>query len=100
MLRFTGPAGVEAVHPVVFTRVMDTQRVAGWQVVREDDGVRVVVSGPGATFDGDALATAVTRSLAEVLAVPPPVSVEVVEQVARGPGGKASLVVDRTVAGA
>jgi phenylacetate-CoA ligase len=100
VLRFTGPAGVEVVHPVVFTRVMDTQRVATWQVVREDGGVRVVVSGPGATFDGDALAAAVTRSLAEVLAVPPPVRVEVVENVTRGPGGKASLVVDRTVADA
>jgi len=97
VLRFDGPAGPEAVHPIAFTRVMDTQRVAAWQVVREADGIRVVVSGPGPTFTTDALADAVTRSLAEVLAAPPPVRVEVVATLARGPGGKASLVVDRTV---
>ncbi len=97
VLRFDGPAGPEAVHPIAFTRVMDTQRVAAWQVVREEDRIRVVVSGPEPTFTAGALADAVTRSLAEVLTAPPPVLVEVVDTLARGPGGKASLVVDRTV---
>jgi phenylacetate-coenzyme A ligase PaaK-like adenylate-forming protein len=94
VLRFVAGDGTVDVHPIAFTRVMDTQRVAAWQVTRQAGAVRVAVAGPEPSFDADHLGEAVRRSLGEVLAAPPPVRVEVVDAVVRGPGGKASLVVD------
>ena len=93
MLAFPGVDGPVAVHPVVFTRVLDALRVGDWRVTRRAQDVRVAVTGRATDLDDQALATAVRRSLAEVLSDPPPVVVDRV-RIDRAPGGKASRVVD------
>ena len=94
VLAFPGVDGPVAVHPVVFTRVLDALRVGDWRVTRRAQDVRVAVTGRATDLDDQALATAVRRSLAEVLSDPPPVVVDRVTAIDRAPGGKASRVVD------
>src|SRR5215469_9627224 len=43
---FPGLAGgVVNVHPLVYSRIMDTLPVSGWQVLQETDGLRVLLNG-------------------------------------------------------
>ena len=94
VLTFPGPGGPVAVHPVVFTRVLDALRVGDWRVTRRAGDIRVAIAGPGADLDDEALAAALRASLAEVLDDPPPVVVDRVTAIDPVPGGKASRVVN------
>ena len=94
VLAFPGPGGPVAVHPVVFSRVLDALRVGDWRVTRRSGEIRLAVTGRGTEVDDEALAAAVHASLAEVLGDPPPVVVDRVSAIDPAPGGKASRVVD------
>jgi phenylacetate-coenzyme A ligase PaaK-like adenylate-forming protein len=91
--RTTVTVGGAAVHPAVFSGVLDTQPVGAWQVAAGAGGVHVRVTRPRDGFDPTAVEEAVARALTEHGA-PGPVRVEVVDAIERGPGGKASLVVE------
>ncbi len=96
VLWFEGRKGKVAVHPVALTGVMDVARVRSWQAIREPEGLRVLVADPAAEVRLEELAATIRRGLGALVDPPPPVTVEAVETIDRGPGGKASLVVDRT----
>jgi phenylacetate-coenzyme A ligase PaaK-like adenylate-forming protein len=99
VVHLPGPGGDVAVSPLVFTRVLDLARVAGWQVVREPARIRVLVVGPRDGFSADDLAERLRRSLADLDVVAPPLVVDVVEAIPRGRSGKAPLVTTADAAG-
>jgi phenylacetate-coenzyme A ligase PaaK-like adenylate-forming protein len=83
--------GGVAVHPSVLTGVLDIAAVAGWQVVQRGEAVRVLVTGPGPTFERAALGDAVAAAL-DGVGARASVDVEVVDRL-EAPSGKASLFV-------
>jgi phenylacetate-CoA ligase len=86
--------GEVAVHPLTsFHRILDTLPTGGWQVIQESARLRVLVAGVGKDFAAEALADAVRRLLGAQGAVVPPVVVERVSAIPRGPTGKAPLVI-------
>jgi phenylacetate-coenzyme A ligase PaaK-like adenylate-forming protein len=94
LLQLPGAAGEPvAVHPVVVTSVLDAAPVRAWQVRCESACVRVLVVQPASTFSATGLAGALGDALSGAGAAALPVEVEVVDELRRGPSGKASLVV-------
>lgn len=93
VLYFPTPGGARvAVQPLVFHRVMDTVPAAGWQVVQEPDGLRVLVS---AARDESVLATladALRQALAAQGVTVPPVQVLPVVDIPRSANGKTPLI--------
>ncbi|HEV2583758.1 MAG TPA: hypothetical protein VGT44_23060, partial [Ktedonobacteraceae bacterium] len=66
VLSFPGAAGgVVNVQPLVFSRIMDTIPVSGWQVIQEADGLRVLLSGVRGEFGDEMLADTLRQALAE-----------------------------------
>lgn len=91
MLR--GDRGDVAVHPVVFSAVLDPLPVAGWRVVVRPDGLDVLLARPAPGFDVDAVAPVVAQAVVAAGASAPAVNVEVVDELSRAAGGKAARVV-------
>jgi len=93
VLSFQGAAGgVVNVHPLVFSRIMDTLPVSGWQVVQEADRLRVLLSGVRGAFEDEALADSLRRALAEQGAMVPGVEVLRVTSIPKTAAGKAPLI--------
>ena len=77
VLSFQGVVGaVVHVQPLVFSRIMDTLPVSGWQVVQEADRLRVLLSGVRGPFADEALAESLRRALIEQGATLPHVEVQ------------------------
>jgi putative adenylate-forming enzyme len=83
--------GGVSVHPNVFHGALERLPDAGWQVVDEDGGLRVLLAG-AATVDPGGTAEAVRRALDRVGAHDVPVAVELVDAIPRTALGKAPLV--------
>ncbi len=93
ILSFAGVAGGSVnVHPLVFTRIMDTLPVSGWQVVQEADGLHVLLSGVHGDLSDEMLAHTVQQALLEQGAIVPRVEVQHVPSIPRNAGGKAPLI--------
>jgi putative adenylate-forming enzyme len=93
ILSFAGVAGGSVnVHPLVFTRIMDTLPVSGWQVVQEADGLHVLLSGVHGDLNDERLAHTVQQALVEQGVIVPPVEVQHVPSISRNAGGKAPLI--------
>lgn len=92
VLQLPGKAGAANVHPIVFHHVLDQAAAAGWQVIQETSGLRVLVAGlaPGASTEG--VRTAVAAALEDAGVVDTHVEVHVVERVERTALGKAPFV--------
>ncbi|TQJ38152.1 putative adenylate-forming enzyme [Arthrobacter sp. SLBN-112] len=92
VLQLPGRTGVAHVHPNVFHRVLDQAAVAGWQVVQEPSGLRVLLAGltPGQSVEG--IRAAVADALLTAGALHTPVDVKVVAQLERTALGKAPMV--------
>jgi phenylacetate-CoA ligase len=92
VLLLPGMEGKVSVHPIVFHHALDESSVAGWQVIQEPSGLRVLLAGltPGASAEGvhDAVAGALTAAGVTQTHV----DVQVVEHVERTALGKAPLV--------
>jgi phenylacetate-CoA ligase len=98
VLRLPAVSGGEvAVHPLTsFHRVMDTVPTGGgWQVIQESDRLRLLVAGLGGRVDAAALADTIRATLTAQGVAVPPVVVERVAAIPRGPTGKAPLVVSK-----
>ncbi|GHP01162.1 hypothetical protein KSF_112090 [Reticulibacter mediterranei] len=80
------------VHPLVFSRIMDTLPVSGWQVLQENVSLQVRLSGVRSTVDADGLADAVRQALQEQGAIAPRVEVQYVASIPKTSAGKAPLV--------
>jgi phenylacetate-CoA ligase len=92
VLDLPGRAGTVRVHPIVFHHVLDQAATAGWQVLQEVHGLRVLLAGlrPGNTTGG--IRAAVADALTAAGVVGTPVDVTVVDRLERTPLGKAPFV--------
>jgi len=84
--------GVVKVHPLVFSRIMDTLPVSGWQVVQEVDRLHVLLSGVRGEFGDERLVSIVQQALREQGAIVPPVEVQHVTSIPKTAAGKAPLI--------
>jgi phenylacetate-CoA ligase len=92
-LSFPAVAGGEvAVHPNVFSNILDTLAISGWQVVQDRDGLHVLLAGVSGALDDAALAETLSRALAEQGAVSPPIDVRRVASIPQSASGKTPLV--------
>jgi hypothetical protein len=80
------------VHPLVFTRIMDTLPVSGWQVVQEADGLHVLLSGVHSALQEESLIHAVQQALGAQGAMIPAVQIHHVAAIPKTSAGKAPLV--------
>ncbi|KQR75333.1 adenylate-forming protein [Arthrobacter sp. Leaf337] len=92
VLRLPGKAGNVNVHPIVFHHALDEAGSAGWQVIQEPSGLRVLLAGlaPGASIEG--VRAAVVSGLTVAGVVETRVDVHVVEHLERTALGKAPFV--------
>ncbi len=93
VLSFPGAAGgVVNVHPLVFSRIMDTLPVSGWQVVQEADVLHVLLSGVRSEVRDEMLADRLRQALVSQGAIVPRVEVQRVTSIPRTAAGKAPLI--------
>ena len=81
------------ISPVVIHEVMDVAEVTGWQLLEEPDRLclRVVIPERG-TDVSESLPRKLTEALGRHGAVVPPIVVESVSAIERGPGSKVALI--------
>ncbi len=84
--------GGVAVHPITFHHVLDSLPVSGWQVVQEQVGLRVLLSGASNGVNDSTLVDALTRSLKAQNVIPPHISVQHVDVIPKNSTGKAPLI--------
>ncbi len=93
ILSFPGVAGgVVNIHPLVFSRIMDTLPVSGWQVIQEVDGLHVLLSGVHSAFHDELLADALEQALREQGADGLHVEVQRVVTIPKTAAGKSPLI--------
>ncbi|MBD1540398.1 phenylacetate--CoA ligase family protein [Pseudarthrobacter oxydans] len=92
VLHLPGRAGNVNVHPIVFHHVLDQAALAGWQVIQEPSGLRVLVSGltPGNSLE--TVRAGVARALNEAAVMSTGVDVHLVDRLERTALGKAPFV--------
>jgi len=94
VLHFPARAGGEvAVIPHVFHRVMDIVPASGWQVVQEQNGLQVLLSGVSESLNEATLLDALRQALAAQGAVVPPMRIQHVAAIPRNASGKVPLIV-------
>ena len=93
--RMGGDARV-AIHPNLFHAILETVPATGWQIVQDDQGLTVFLTGAVPQTVRERLRADVARMLesqdAQVLAI----AVRMTEQLQRGATGKAPLIVARS----
>jgi len=93
ILSFPGVAGGSVdIHPLAFSRIMDTLEVGGWQVLQEANGLRVLLSGVHDGLDDGVLVDTVRQVLAEQGAIVPHVGVQRIDSIPKTAAGKAPLI--------
>ncbi|WP_104172920.1 phenylacetate--CoA ligase family protein [Arthrobacter sp. Y81] len=92
VLQLPGKAGKIYVHPIVFHHVLDEAGSAGWQVIQEPSGLRVLLAGlvPGVSIEG--VRAAVISALNEAGVVETRVDVYLTDHLERTALGKAPFV--------
>ena len=84
--------GEVAVHPITFHHVLDLLPVSGWQVVQEQDGLRVLLSGMLNGANDSRIVDAITRNLTAQNVLAPQISVQHVDVIPKNATGKAPLI--------
>ncbi|HZD58355.1 MAG TPA: hypothetical protein VE136_16605 [Anaerolineales bacterium] len=84
--------GEVAVHPITFHHALDSLPVSGWQVVQEEDGLRVLLSGAADSVNDFMLVEVLEHSLAAQKVIPVPIAVQRVDAIPKNATGKAPLV--------
>ena len=88
----SGSAGEVAVHPITFHHVLDSLPVDGWQVVQDEIGLRVLLSGGTNGVNDSMLVDALTRNLAALNVVVPRISIQHVADIPKNTTGKTPLI--------
>lgn len=83
--------GVVTVHPNVFHDLLDTLPTSGWQVIQEPSGIRVLLGGDGGPVGDEPLAGSLRKALDRAGVAGLQVTIQRVDAIPRGPGGKAQL---------
>jgi phenylacetate-CoA ligase len=92
-LRFPGIKGGQVtIQPVVFHHVMDTLPINGWQIVQDENGLTLFLSGERGSFSDDGLTQRLQQALGEQDVVVPTITVQRVPAIPKGAGGKAPLI--------
>ena len=84
--------GEIAVHPITFHHVLDSLPVSGWQVVQNEAGVQVLLSGAQDGVNDAMLVDTLMRNLSAQNAVAPHISVHHVDVIPKNATGKAPLI--------
>lgn len=93
ILRLHGRAGgIVSIHPLVFHDVLDRVPAGEWQVVQDGEELQLLVAGPGAGFDGAAVARDIRSSVEEAGGLVANVTWREVPAIPRTAAGKAPLV--------
>jgi phenylacetate-CoA ligase len=93
VLHFPGrDGGTVRAHPMVFYRILDATPVQGWQVVQQDEGLSLCLSGRPGVVDEATLVETVRQALERHGALPPPITVEWQQGMRRGATGKAARI--------
>ena len=92
ILQLPGKAGKVNVHPIVFHHILDEAAAAGWQVIQEPSGLRVLLAGLAPGFSTEGVRAAVAGALKEAGIAETQIEVHLVERVERTALGKAPFV--------
>jgi phenylacetate-CoA ligase len=92
VLLLPGLEGPVSIHPNVFHNVLDEVALAGWQVIQEPAGLRVLLVGLAPLVSTEAVHAGVVSALMSAGVVGTSVNVQLVKAVERTPLGKAPLV--------
>lgn len=92
VLMLPGLKGLVSIHPNVFHNVLDEVALAGWQVIQEPSGLRVLLVGLAPSVSTEAVHAGVVSALTSAGVVGTHVRVQLVEAVERTALGKAPLV--------
>ncbi|HSO14625.1 MAG TPA: phenylacetate--CoA ligase family protein, partial [Arthrobacter sp.] len=92
ILQLPGKAGKVNFHPIVFHHILDEAAAAGWQVIQEPSGLRVLLAGLAPGFSTEGVRAAVAGALKEAGVAETQIEVHVVERVERTALGKAPFV--------
>jgi len=84
--------GFVNIHPLVFSRIMDTLPISGWQVIQEVDGLRVLLSGIHSELKDEMLADTLRQALREQGATIAHVEVQHVGTIPKTAAGKSPLI--------
>ncbi len=91
-LLLPGLKGQISIHPNVFHKVLDEVTLAGWQVIQEPSGLRVLLVGLASSASSEVVHDALVAVLTSAGVVETYVNVQLVAAVERTPLGKAPLV--------
>mgnify|MGYP001386788688 CR=1 FL=1 len=80
------------IHPLTFHQILDPLPVSGWQVIREPDGLTVLLSDARNGLADQLLVDALSRALADQGATALPVTVQRVPVIPKTAAGKALLI--------
>lgn len=93
ILRLPTPSGGEvAVHPITFHHILDSLPVSGWQVVQEQDRLRVLLSSAQNNVNDAQLVDSIRRNLTAQNVLPPRIFVEHVDVIPKNATGKTPLI--------
>jgi phenylacetate-coenzyme A ligase PaaK-like adenylate-forming protein len=95
VLSFRTRDATTAVHPMVFYRILDAEPVLGWQVVQEENRLRLCLHGDAGRVREADLIARVQAALARQEIITPRIVVEWEHDVTRGATGKVSRIVSR-----
>ena len=84
--------GEVAVHPITFHHVLDSLPVSGWQVVQEEVGLRILLSGAPNAVNNSMLVDALVHGLTAQNVIPPHISVQHVDVITKNSTVKAPLI--------
>ncbi|MCW3767238.1 MULTISPECIES: phenylacetate--CoA ligase family protein [Paenarthrobacter] len=92
VLHLPGRTGEVTVHPIVFHHVLDQAAIAGWQIIQEFNGLRVLLAGLTRGTTPENVETTLSRALTEAGVAPLAIAIHVVDQLERTALGKAPFV--------
>ena len=92
--------GIVRIHPNIFHDILDRLPAGAWQIVQEQDRLRLLVAGPRADFQGDAVVVAIRAALEKLGGRVADVTWEDVPAIPRTSVGKAPLIRADAEAGA
>lgn len=96
VLRLPGTRGTTmSIHPLVFEHALDGLAIAGWQVLQQERGLRVLIARPRTELSLEQIRATLTRALRDAGVAEIVIDVETVDDIPAGVGGKRPLVIAR-----
>jgi phenylacetate-coenzyme A ligase PaaK-like adenylate-forming protein len=87
--------GEERIFPYLFENVFNTQPVSAWQVVQEQDGLHIFLTGASEELQEEQLLAALRQALTRRGVIVPPIAIHRVTALNRNASGKTPTVLSR-----